>query len=66
VIGGPVNLAARLERLKKEFPNASGIISEFSYQLAKDQIQAGPLGEVKVKGKVKPVAIYELAGMKTI
>jgi adenylate cyclase len=66
VIGDPVNLAARLEGLNKDFPEASGIIiSEFTYELAKDHIQARPLGEVKVKGKVKPVTVYELSGMKT-
>jgi adenylate cyclase len=66
VIGDPVNLAARLEGLNKDFPEASGIIiSEFTYELAKNHIQARPLGEVKVKGKVKPVTVYELSGMKT-
>ncbi len=65
VIGDPVNLAARLEGLNKDFPEASGvIISEFTYELAKDQIEARPLGEVKVKGKAKPVVIYELTGMQ--
>lgn len=65
VIGDPVNLAARLEGLNKEFPEASGIIiSEFTYDLAKDQIEARPLGEVKVKGKDKPVTVYELVGLK--
>jgi adenylate cyclase len=66
VIGDPVNLAARLESLNKDFPEASGIIiSEFTYELAKNHIQVRPLGEVKVKGKVKPVTVYELSGMKT-
>ena len=66
VIGDPVNLAARLEGLNKDFPEASGIIiSEFTYELAKNHIQVRPLGEVKVKGKVKPVTVYELSGMKT-
>ncbi|MBI2117087.1 MAG: adenylate/guanylate cyclase domain-containing protein [candidate division NC10 bacterium] len=65
VIGDPVNLAARLEGLNKEFPEASGIIiSEFTYELAKAEIEARPLGEVKVKGKVKPVTVYELVGLK--
>ena len=65
VIGDPVNLAARLEGLNKDFPEASGIIiSEFTYDLAKDQIEARPLGEVKVKGKDKPVTVYELVGLR--
>lgn len=66
VIGDPVNLAARLEGLNKDFPEASGIIiSEFTYDLARDHIQARPLGQVKVRGRVEPVAIYELTGMKS-
>ncbi len=65
VIGDPVNLAARLEGLNKDYPDASGvIISESTYELAKDQIEARPLGEVKVKGKAKAVTIYELTGVK--
>jgi adenylate cyclase len=64
-IGDPVNLAARLEGLNKEFTDGSGIIiSEFTYELARDYIHASPLGEVKVRGKDKPVRIYELTGMK--
>jgi len=67
VIGDPVNLAARLEGLNKDFPEASGIIiSEFTYELAKDHVEARPLGDVKVKGRVKPVAIYELTGMRAV
>jgi adenylate cyclase len=65
VIGDPVNLAARLESLNKEFPQASGIIiSDFTYALVKDQVDARPLGEVKVKGKDRPVIAYELLGVK--
>ncbi len=64
-IGDPVNLAARLEGLNKDFPEASGIIiSEFTYELAKGEVEARALGEVRVKGKVKPVTVYELIGMK--
>ena len=65
VIGDPVNLAARLESLNKEFPQASGIIiSDFTYALVKDQVDARPLGEVQVKGKDRPVIAYELLGVK--
>jgi adenylate cyclase len=64
-IGDPVNLAARLEGLNKEFIDGSGIIiSEFTYELARDHIHVNPLGEVRVRGKNKPVTIYELTGMK--
>jgi adenylate cyclase len=65
VIGDPVNLAARLEGLNKEFPEASGIIiSEFTYAQVKDHVEVRPLGQVTVKGKAKPVVVYELLGVK--
>jgi adenylate cyclase len=65
VIGDPVNLAARLESLNKEFPQASGIIiSKFTYQQVQGSVEARLLGEVTVKGKVKPVKVYELLGVK--
>lgn len=66
VLGDPVNLAARLESLNKEFPQASGmLISEFTYEMARERIEARPLGEVMVRGKTRPVIVYELIGMKT-
>lgn len=66
VVGHPVNLAARLEGPNKDFPERSGvIISEFTYDLAQDHIEARPLGEGRVKGKAKPVVIYELTGTKS-
>jgi adenylate cyclase len=66
VIGDEVNLGARLESLNKEYPTTSHvIISEATYEAALDGIEARPLGEVKVKGKTRPVVVYELIGLKT-
>lgn len=65
VIGDPVNLAARLESLNKEFPQAGGILlSEYTYALVRDQVTARRLGEVTVKGKQQPVEVYELLGLR--
>jgi adenylate cyclase len=65
VVGDNVNLGARLESLTKEYQTAKGIIiSDATYEAAKHAIEARPIGEVKVKGKTQPVAIYELLGMK--
>lgn len=65
VIGDPVNLAARLESLNKDYPEASGvIISEFTYEQVRDTVEARLLGEVTVKGKTKPVKVYELLKVK--
>jgi adenylate cyclase len=66
VIGDEVNLGARLESLNKEYETTTHvIISEGTYAAAKDGIEARPLGEVKVKGKTRPVVIYELLALKT-
>jgi adenylate cyclase len=61
VLGDHVNLAARLEGLNKEYPTQRHIIiSDGVYQQVRDLVTALPLGSVKVKGKFKPVDIYEL------
>ena len=66
VIGDEVNLGARLESLNKEYETTTHvIISEATYEAAKDGIEARPLGEVKVKGKTRPVVVYELLALKT-
>lgn len=65
VIGDGVNLGARLESLNKEYKTERAIIiSETTYEAARDAIEARRLGEVTVKGKTRPVQIYELVGLK--
>jgi adenylate cyclase len=65
VVGDGVNLGARLESLNKEYQTKLHIIiSESTYEAAKDVLEVRHLGEVLVKGKTKPVVIYELQGMK--
>ncbi|PIU83543.1 MAG: hypothetical protein COS68_03520, partial [Elusimicrobia bacterium CG06_land_8_20_14_3_00_38_11] len=59
VIGDNVNLGARLESLNKEFATHI-IISESTYQYVKDFVKTKPLGTTKVKGKEKPVEIFEV------
>jgi adenylate cyclase len=63
VIGDNVNLGARLEGTNKKF-KTNIIISEFTYQKVKDKVKVRELGFETVKGKQKPVKIYELVGMK--
>ncbi|MBN2406827.1 MAG: adenylate/guanylate cyclase domain-containing protein [Elusimicrobia bacterium] len=61
VIGDNVNLAARLEE------NAKGgelIISESTYEEVSDIVEAKKLEPLKVKGKEKPVKVYEITGIK--
>jgi adenylate cyclase len=63
VIGDGVNLASRLESANKEF-HTGIIISEFALAKLGDRFDVRALGDVKVKGKERPVAIYELLGRK--
>ena len=66
VIGDEVNLGARLESLNKDYQTQKHIIiSDATYMAAKDSIEARELGEVKVKGKTRPVVVYELLALKT-
>jgi adenylate cyclase len=65
VVGDGVNLAARLESLNKEYKTTKPIIiSESTYLAAKDVLDVRRLGEVTVKGKTRPVTIYELLGLR--
>ncbi|MDH5721152.1 MAG: HAMP domain-containing protein [Spirochaetia bacterium] len=57
-IGDAVNLGARLEGTNKVY-GTRAIISEFTYELIKGEIIARELDLIRVKGKNKPVTIYE-------
>jgi adenylate cyclase len=59
LMGDPVNLGARLEGTNKQYGTGI-IISEFTYGLVKEQVTARELDNIRVKGKNKPVLIYEL------
>ena len=63
VIGDGVNLASRLESQNKEF-GTTIIVSEFTLAKLGDRYDVRPLADVKVKGKEKPVGIYELLGKR--
>jgi adenylate cyclase len=57
VIGDHVNLASRIEAHSLR---GQVLLSEHSYQLAKDYIEVGDVREVFVKGKRDRVKLYEL------
>jgi adenylate cyclase len=59
VIGDTVNLGARLESLNKEYGTRI-IISEVTRDALKGRYDIRPLGGVTVKGKSKPVQIFEV------
>jgi len=64
IIGDGVNLAARLESACKQY-GAHILISEFTYKLLRGTYFSRELDLVVVKGKSKPVAIYELMDYHT-
>jgi adenylate cyclase len=59
VIGDAVNLGSRLESLNKQY-SAHIIISDATRSHLKGTYTFKPLGDVVVKGKTKPVAIFEV------
>lgn len=59
VMGDSVNLASRLEGQNKQYHTAR-IISEFTYAEVKSEFVCRDLDRIRVKGKQKPVGIYEL------
>jgi len=63
MIGDPVNVAARLEGVNKQY-QTSTMLSEFTYELAKNDIEVRELDSIRVVGKNEPIKIYELLGRK--
>ena len=63
LMGDNVNLGARLEGTNKQY-GTHVIISEFTYALVRDQVVVRELDNIRVKGKNKPVLIYELLDVK--
>jgi adenylate cyclase len=61
VIGDTVNLASRLEDINKVY-GSSVILSEETYRLTQNVIEARELDLVTVPGKTEPVRIYEAMG----
>ncbi len=59
LMGDNVNLGARLEGTNKQYMT-NVIISEYTYGLVKDRVVARELDNIRVKGKNRPVLIYEL------
>jgi len=59
VIGDAVNLGSRLESLNKQY-GTSIIISDDTRERLKGQYHVDPLGEVTVKGKTRPVGIFQV------
>jgi adenylate cyclase len=63
VMGDEVNLSSRLEGTTKTY-HVRIIVAENTYQVAREQFVFRELDRIKVKGKLKPVAIYELMAFR--
>ncbi|HDP80171.1 MAG TPA: adenylate/guanylate cyclase domain-containing protein, partial [Spirochaetes bacterium] len=63
VMGDSVNLAARLEGANKAY-GTFAMISESTYEAAKDQVEARRLDRIRVVGKEEPILVYELLQRK--
>lgn len=63
VLGDSVNLASRLEGANKFF-HSRIMVSEYTYEGAKDDVEARCLGRIRVVGKAIPVKVYELLARK--
>jgi adenylate cyclase len=65
VIGDAVNLGSRLESLNKQYGTRI-ILSEATRRQLTGRYLYRPLGDVVVKGKTQPVAIFEVVGRDTV
>ena len=63
VIGDAVNLASRLETSTKEL-GTDVLISDDTNALLGDEFETRAVREITVKGRVKPVMVYEVVGFK--
>src|SRR5215203_3997179 len=61
VMGDTVNLASRIESISKVY-RCSIILSEETFKLAQDFIEARELDIITVVGKTEPIRIYEAMG----
>lgn len=64
VMGDSVNLASRLEGANKQY-GTDIMISEFTYEHVRDDVEARELDAIRVKGKAEPVKVYEVLARKS-
>jgi adenylate cyclase len=64
VVGATVNLASRLERLSRRYPHCPVLISGEVLALLPDQLEVDSLGEHRLEGWSRPIAVYGLRGLR--
>ncbi|MFH1023738.1 MAG: adenylate/guanylate cyclase domain-containing protein [Planctomycetota bacterium] len=62
-MGDNVNLAARLEGANKEF-GTNILVAEQTYLASKETVEAREIDLIRVKGKLKPIRVYEILAPK--
>ena len=62
-MGDAVNLASRLEGANK-FYGTYAMISQSTYEAARDAVETRQLDLIRVVGKTEPITVYELLGRK--
>jgi adenylate cyclase len=62
-IGDTVNLASRLQDATKEF-DAEILISKATHDVVQAGIDGRRLGELQVKGRLQPVEVYCIEGIR--
>jgi hypothetical protein len=63
-IGDGVNLGSRLEGASKQY-GVDVIMSESTYRPNAERVWSRQLDFIRVKGKTKPVAVYDLIGLRS-
>ncbi len=63
VIGDNVNLAYRIESYN-QLLKTNFLISQYTYEYVKENVEVVKLSQVEIKGKSKPIDIYEILKIK--
>ena len=63
VLGDPVNLASRLEGANKQY-HTRVMVSDTTFDLVKNDVEARDLDLIRVKGKQEPRKVFEVLCLK--
>jgi adenylate cyclase len=62
-VGDPVNLASRVEAMTREY-KADVLITQFTHERVKYDVESEMLGFLPIRGRREPVALYRVLGLK--